>query len=286
MPEPKERKADHPVTAVADKSHNHLIRGYPLMELTGNISFGEAVYLALCGNLPAETELRMFEVLLTCSIDGGGLGSAHAQAARLIATVNPDDPMAAVAGAFLAYGSVSGSPAFTARYIEDAYTLMKKEGVSREMAAQRVVAESRKQGKRVPGLGHRWYPAGDPRGIRIRECAERYGFVGERTVLYDAISAEVGRVLKRPMPPNIDGAFAAAGLEMGFQPPVIGILFALGEAPGNIAHIAEELNEHESRSLRRFIDEKTNWQYIGPALRRLPKEKIRVPLVKVKLAAE
>jgi len=253
------------------------------MELTGNITFGEATYLCLKGELPNEKELKMLEVLLTCGISGGGLGDAQVQTARCIATANRDDPIAAIGGAMLAYGSTTGSPAFTAQFVEDAYAFMKKEGLGKEDTAKRVVEDTRKQGKRVPGLGHRWYPTGDPRAIRIRECAELYGFVGEKTLLYDAISAEVSRVSRRPMPPNIDGAFAVAGLELGFSPLILGPLFALGLLPGNIAQVEEEIKEHESRSIRRFIDDRINWQYMGPSTRHLPKEKIKVPLVKVKL---
>jgi citryl-CoA lyase len=276
-------EAENPVTRISDHSYNHLTLGYPLMELTGNITFTEALFLCLKGELPTENELKMLDVLLTSGIDGGGIGTAQTQAARCIATANRDDPMAAIGGAMLAYGSTTGSPAFTAQFVEDAYALMTNEGLSREDTAKRVVDDARKQRKRVPGLGHRWYPDGDPRGIRIRECAEYYGFVGERTLLYDAISAEVGSRVGRPMPPNIDGAFAITGLELGLSPLVLGPLFALGLLPGNIAQIEEEINEHESRSMRRFIDDKINWQYVGPPTRHLPKEKIQVPLVKTKL---
>jgi citryl-CoA lyase len=276
-------KKENPVTRISDHTYNHLICGYPLMELTGNITFSEAMYLCLKGELPGEKELKMLDVLLTCGIDGGGFGNAQTQVARCIATANRDDPLAAVGGAFLAFGSTTGSPAFTAQFVEDAYALMKKEGLSKEETAKRVVADARKQGKRIPGLGHRWYPMGDPRAIRIRECAELYGFVGERTLLYDAISAELGKLTGRPMQPNIDGGFAVAGLELGLRPLVLGPLFALGLLPGTIVHVQEEIEEHESRSLRRFIDERIDWQYVGPSKRHLPKKKIGVPLVKVKL---
>ncbi len=276
-------KTENPVTRTSDHSYNHLTLGYPLMELTGNITFTEAVYLCLKGELPNERELKMLDVLLTCGISGGGIGEAQVLAARIIATANRDDPMAAIGGAMLAYGSTTGSPGFTGQFVEDAYALMKKEGLSMEDTAKRVVEDTRKQGKRVPGLGHRWYPTGDPRAIRIRECAELYGFVGEKTLLYDAISAEVGRLSGRPMRPNIDGGFAVGGLELGLSPIVLGPLFALGLLPGNIAQVEEEIKEPESRSIRRFIDDRINWQYVGPATRHLPKEKIKVPLVKVKL---
>lgn len=119
--------------------------------------------------------------------------------------------------------------------------------------------------------------------IRIRECAELYGFVGERTLLYDAISAELSRLVGRPMPPNIDGGFAVAGLELGLRPIVLGPLFALSLLPGTIVHVQEEIEEHEARSVRRFIDERINWEYVGPSKRHLPAKKIEVPLVKVKL---
>jgi citryl-CoA lyase len=279
-------KRENPVTRLSDTSYNHLVSGYPLLELTGNITLTESIYLNLKGELPTERELKMLDALLTCGISGGGIGEAQVQTARVIATANRDDPMAALAGAMLAYGSTTGSPGFTAQFIEDNYALMKEEGLTKEQLAQKVIADTRKQGKRIPGLGHRWYHGEDPRGMRIRECQEFYGFVGEKTLMYDAVSDELTKVIGRPMRPNIDGAFGAAALEMGFSPIVIGPVFALGLLSGNIAQIEEEIMEHESRSIRRFIDERIGWQYIGPPPRRLPKDKIKVPFVKVKLQEE
>lgn len=270
-------KANIAVTTISDCSHDHLIKGYPLIELTGNITFAEAVFLCLRGELPDDNQLKMMDVLLTCGIDGGGLGGVQAQAARCIATANREDPMAAVAGSLLAIGGTSGSPAFAAQFIEDAYILIYKQGLSREEVARQVVENTRQQGKRVPGLGHRWYPEGDPRAIRIRECAEKYGFVGDKTLLYDAISAEVTRVTGRPMPPNVDGAFAVAALEMGFSVLATGPLFALTLLPGIMAHVEEEINEPERRSIRRFIDDRLGWEYVGPPRRHLLSDRIKVP---------
>ncbi|MFC1914342.1 citrate/2-methylcitrate synthase [Chloroflexota bacterium] len=274
---------DYPVTRISEIYNNHPIFGYPLVQLTGNITYSESVWLLLKGELPNDRELKMLDVLLTSCLDGGGFGGGQTQVARLIATANPDDPMAAIGGAMLAYGGVTGSPSVAAQFISDACELMKRENMSRKQAALKVVADARNKKQRIPGLGHRWYPEGDPRGTRIRECAEVYEFVGEMTLLYDAISEELFRVVSRPMPPNVDGAFAAAGLDLGLEAKSLGPLFALGSMGALIAHVLEELAEPESRSLRRFIDNKIGWKYIGPKRRDLPVEKICIPVVKTKL---
>src|SRR6202008_2001617 len=48
-----------------------LIRGYPLDEMMGRLSFADAVYLLLMGELPTPTIGRMLNAVLVSSIDHG-----------------------------------------------------------------------------------------------------------------------------------------------------------------------------------------------------------------------
>ena len=47
------------------------IRGFPLDELMGRLSFVEAVYLLLCGELPSPAIGKLFGAVLVSSIDHG-----------------------------------------------------------------------------------------------------------------------------------------------------------------------------------------------------------------------
>ena len=55
------------------KSDRILLRGYPIDELAGNVSWAGAVYLALVGELPEPKVARQFEAILVSVVDHGPL---------------------------------------------------------------------------------------------------------------------------------------------------------------------------------------------------------------------
>src|SRR5438046_8515550 len=73
-----------------------LIRGYPLDEMMGRLTFAEAVYLLLMGELPTPSIGRMFDAILVSSIDHGVMPPST-PAARKVATSGapPQDSVAA-----------------------------------------------------------------------------------------------------------------------------------------------------------------------------------------------
>ena len=59
-------------TAITEVQPNHVrVRGYDIAELMGNVSFGQAVYLILRGEMPDEEVGRLMEALLVAGIDHG-----------------------------------------------------------------------------------------------------------------------------------------------------------------------------------------------------------------------
>ena len=48
-----------------------LVRGYPLDEIMGRLTFGEAIYLLLVGEIPTPSMGRLMEALLVSFIDHG-----------------------------------------------------------------------------------------------------------------------------------------------------------------------------------------------------------------------
>src|SRR5438105_1869843 len=84
-----------------------LIRGYPLDEMMGRLSFAEAVYLLLMGELPTAAIGRMFNAILVSSIDHG-VTPPSTLAARNVATSGA--PMKdCVAAGILAFGPHHGA---------------------------------------------------------------------------------------------------------------------------------------------------------------------------------
>src|SRR5437867_2473455 len=101
-----------------------LIRGYPLDEMMGRLSFAEAVYLLLMGELPTPAIGRMFNAILVSSIDHG-VTPPSTLAARNVATSGA--PMKdCVAAGVLAFGPHHGGDIESCmRFLDTGLTLMR-----------------------------------------------------------------------------------------------------------------------------------------------------------------
>lgn len=241
-----------------------LIRGYPHEELIGGVSYAAGVYLTLVGDLPTPAAERMTNAILASLYDHGFVASS-VLAARYCASGNPQLLPAAAAG-LLTAGANTISPQHSCEFINAAYEVMHRESMSKEKAAQRVVAETRAHRQRIPGFGHPTHKYEDFRAAKLWRIAADCGYVGERTLLYREINAEFNRATGKQICINVDGALACIMLEMGLRPLQMVALAALAVLPGIMAHAIEEIEEGEP--LRIVRDEES--QYDGPPERPLP----------------
>ena len=94
-------------TAITKVEPNKLLlRGYRIDELIGNISFSQAVFLAIKGELPSEKQAKMIDAMLVSSIDHG-VTPPSCLSARTIASAGA--PLnAALAGGILAISKHHG----------------------------------------------------------------------------------------------------------------------------------------------------------------------------------
>jgi citrate synthase len=250
-----------------------LIRGYSHEDLIGDRSYAEGVFLTLCGELPTPAEARMTDALLQSLLDHGFV-AASVLAARYTASGNPQVIPAAAAG-LLTAGSNTISPQHGAQFLEDAYRLMKRENLSPEQTARRVVEQVRAKKQRIPGYGHPTHKGQDFRAVKLWKIAEECGFVGEKTKLYQAIHAEFVRVTgKSNICINVDGALACIMTEMGFRPLQMVAIAVLAVMPGIIAHAIEEIEE--GKPLRIVRDE--DQDYLGQDERVVPGAKAETQL--------
>lgn len=246
-----------------------LIRGYPLTEIIENLSYTEALFLTLRGRLPSEKETKVMNALL-CGIVDYQFINATAPAARFVASAFPESSIPGIAAGILAMGSYTVSPQDSAALINSTYDLMKRENLSQEEAARRVVKEYRDLKKRIPGLGHPVYNEVDPRAVALCQVAKEAGLWGEKSQLYEAIHDEFVKATGRPICINIDGMMACVGNEMGFDPLEIAGIAALSFACGIIAHVVEEIKEGVPL---RVIPPDMGSVYLGPPERHLTPKK-------------
>jgi len=243
------------------------VRGYPVEELIEHLSYSEAAFLLLRGELPDEREAALFDVALRCGMDQQLINSA-ACAARYTASAFPDSPVPALASGILASGSVTGSPQEPAEMLIEAVGWEVREA---EAASRAVDAWLARRGA-VPGLGHPVHKQAEPRAVTLRRLAvEGAGWQGHGKLL-DAIEAELEGRKGRRIPMNLAGALGAVLADLGFDPLAIGGIGALGYGMALLAHIVEEIREGVPL---RVIPEALGAHYAGPAERHLPKDRRR-----------
>jgi citrate synthase len=243
-----------------------LIRGYPVDEMMGRLSFADAVYLLLMGELPPPAIGRMLNAILVSSLDHG-VTPPSTLAARNVATSGA--PLKdCVAAGILAFGPHHGGDIESCmRYLDRGLTMIRN-GESQEQAAEKLVEECLRGGQTPPGFGHRFHSR-DPRAVRLFQLAMELELEGEHVHLIRAIERALTRREQAGgahLPVNVDGAIAAISADLGFAHELGNAIFLISRLPGLIAHAHEERSRNAPM---RQIDPKDH-DYDGSAQRRLP----------------
>jgi len=243
-----------------------LVRGYRAEELIRRLTFAEAAYLVIRGELPTRAQARALDAVLRSGLDQAFINSA-VPPARFAASAAPEAPAAAIAAGVIAFGSVTGSPRQCAEMLIAAHRMQKRNRLTTAQAARRAVEKYQKARQKIPGLGHPIHKRTEPRAQALRQIATKLGVWGERARLLDAIAREATRRVGRPLPMNLAGAVAAVLLEIGFEPlEMVGVAI-MGYMPALIAHTVEEIREGVPL---RIIPEALGARYAGPSERGLP----------------
>jgi citrate synthase len=243
-----------------------LVRGYPLDEMMGRVGFADAIYLLLMGELPPPAISRLITAILVSSVDHGAMPPSTLVARNVATTGAP--LRAAVAAGVLGFGSYHGGDVEACMQMLDAGLAVRREGGGYDDAAEHVVHGLLRQGKRVPGFGHRLHTR-DPRADKLLQMAYELDLEGEHIRLLRVIERVLGKIKRTegdPIPINVDGAISAICGDIGLDYEFGSALFIISRVPGLIAHAHEErLRERPMRQ----IDPK-DAIYDGPAERRLP----------------
>jgi citrate synthase len=240
-----------------------LLRGYPIDELVGNISFSQAVFLAIKGQLPKDREAKMIDAMMVSSIDHG-VTPPSCLTARTIASAGA--PLnAALAGGVLAISRHHGGAIEECMMVfQTAVTRRKESNSTVDNAAKDIIHEYREEGKRLPGFGHRLHTE-DPRTLRLFQLAHDLEIAGEYIDMAKAIESGITKIIGKHLPINVDGAIAALLCEMNFPFQLANAFFIMARMPGLVAHVYEE--QTRMRPMR-HINSKDH-EYDGPPERKL-----------------
>lgn len=236
-------------TAIVEASDGQIrIRGYDVTSLMTERTFTDTVFLLHRSRLPTAQERGLLDAILS-SVADHGAGAPSCAATRIALSGNRQSVSAAIAAGILAVGDEhGGAGSGCMEMIAAGLERAKRESLSLEECARRVVEEIRASGRRVPGFGHRVHTH-DPRTPVLFELARRHGLAGDgirfMEALADAVLAQV-----KPLTTNIDGSLAAVLHDMGFPPPFGRLLFIIGRVAGLTAEVMEELARERPMRIR------------------------------------
>ena len=231
-------------TAIIDMEPGRIaLRGHPIETLIGELGFAGMVWLMLRGDIPSPAQARLLEASLVAAVDHGPQAPSIAAARMAVTCGLPLNN--AMASAVNMLGDVHGGAGEQAveLYLDIAVRL--DAGADMAQAVESGLEACRvRQGRFIPGFGHRFHKPVDPRapvllGLVDRAAAD--GTVSGRFAqIARAVEAALAAQKGKPVPMNIDGATAVIHAELGFPAPLARGLFCLSRSVGILAHAWEQ----------------------------------------------
>lgn len=220
----------------------HRIRGQELSDLIGERSFSDVVFLLWRGDFPTPEERSLLESMFVAVVEHG-VEAPSIYVPRVVASTG-NTLNAALAAGVLTIGERHGGA------VEEAAFMLISENRAEDIVAERL-AEKRV----VPGFGHKVYTTEDSRATALFGKAKSLGFPCHAFAKAYAIEASLEKAKGKKLPVNVDGALAAALLELRFDPRYASAFFIIPRMVGMAAHVIEE--KSAGGSYRRLTDTDT-----------------------------
>ena len=235
-------------TAITQIKPNEVrLRGYRIDELMGRVTFAQAIFLALKGELPSPQVARLLDAIFVSSIDHG-VTPPSALAARTAVSTGAQ-LNAAIAVGVLSINRYHGGAIFECMGIlQEGLQRVAEGSKSIDAVAGDLIAEYKVEKKRIAGLGHRIHTA-DPRTDRLFSLAEELGVAGDGVAMIRALQNGFESMGKN-LPINVDGAIAALLVDLDMPQELANAFFIIARVPGLVAHIHEE--RMHQRPMRRI----------------------------------
>ncbi len=259
-------------TAIVDAKPGVLrLRGYPVEQLIGGVSFPQMIWLMLRGELPSAEQGALLEAALVSAVDHGPQAPSIAISRMAVTCGLPLN--GAMASAINVLDDIHGGAGEQCMELYAAVAQRVEGGLALARGVVEVLdAFTKEHGKIIPGFGHRFHPI-DPRSVRLLkllDAARERGIVAGRFAdIGRAIESELQSRTCKKIPMNIDGATALLYAELGFAPALARGLFILSRSVGILAHAWEQ--SQQGGRIKGPMPPAIPYLYTGPSRRDLVK---------------
>jgi len=252
-------------TAITDvKPNKILMRGYPVDELLGRVSFAQAIYLVLKGEFPSPEVGKVVDAIFVSSVDHGA-SPPSVLAARTVASTGGELNSAVAAGVLAISRFHGGAIEEGQRLFLEIAHKADEPGMTEDRAIRAVLDGMKARGQRASGFGHRLHTK-DPRTAKLFALADELGLAGKHVRIARGVESALAQQTGKTLPINVDGAIAALLCDLEIPPEIGNAFFIISRVPGMVAHIYEE--KTRMRPMRKIDPE--NFEYDGPPERKVP----------------
>lgn len=257
-------------TEIVDIQPGHIgIRGYPIQQLIGNLSYPEMVWLMLRGEVPRADQAKLLEASLVAGVDHGPHAPSIAISRMAVTCGLPIN--GAMASAINALDDIHGGAGQQCmELLQEIAEAIGDAEPTLDAVDSHLAGYIERKGRIVPGFGHRWHGT-DPRAVRlvamVREAQQRGTVEGRYTTIATLVEEALGRKKGTRIPMNIDGITAAIYLELGFPAPLGRGLFILSRSVGILSHAWEQTQQ--GGRIKGPMPPSVPYTYAGPRTRDL-----------------
>jgi len=246
------------------------VRGYPIQDLIGKLSFPQMIWLMLRGDLPTPQQAALLEAALVSAVDHGPQAPSIS-IARMAVTCGAELNNA-MASAINVLADIHGGAGQQCMEMYFDMDRRMKDGASLADAVNAGLdAWIAEHGKVIPGFGHRFHPI-DPRAVKMIPMVEEAEKAGVVAGNFARIGRQVEATLEarkgKRIPMNIDGVTAVIYAELGFPAELGRGLFILSRSVGILAHAWEQYQQ--GGRIKGPMPPSIPYTYAGPARRKLP----------------
>jgi citrate synthase len=275
MTEQNEKTPFHWKSDIAWKNRDRIVvRGYDVNELTGNLDFGQMLFLVLKGELPTEAQAKITNAMMVSLAEHA---MSPSSATVRFATAGGAELNGAVSAGVAAIGRLHGTADRPAHMYIGVENRAEAEGISIEEAAALTVQEMRARRENMPGYHHAQHIR-DPRTVRLMELSDKLGITGKYVGIARAMEDATVEVFGRRLWINGPGAMGCIGLDAGYTPLEMKAMFITCRTLSLCAHSIEESLTEKGWRASENTDmvqplslqmQGPDW-YHGPADRHLP----------------